>query len=251
MVVNVVERAPCLSEFLMGRMDCRRCAERHDKLFSSIAVQAIDHRTIDVHDYELPPGTRILRQGEPADAVYTIRAGFIKRWLTLPDGSVRIVRLLRPGDVLGLEALSQRSYDLGAAAITTVQLCRLPTDGIEQLRLTQPNLISELEARWRALLARSDHFVATVTVGPSRVRVLRLLSYLAEFAAPAPCPSLSRQDMAAMLDVSTATASRVVAELKAGGLLRERRHRFEFDPRKVCELLEGTAKMRPASRKKT
>ena len=250
-MADVVERAPCLAEFLMGRMDCRRCGDRHDKLFSSIAVHNIDYRAVGIHDYELPPGTRILRQGEPADAVYTVRAGFIKRWLTLPDGSVRIVRLLRPGDVLGLEALSQRSYNLGAGAITNVQLCRLPIDAIEQLRLAQPNLISELESRWHTLLSRSDHFVATVTVGPSRVRVLKLLRYLAEFAAPAPCPSVSRQDMAAMVDVSAATASRVVAELKAGGLLRERQHRFEFDPERVGELLGGTGKVRASSRKKT
>lgn len=248
---EVVDRAPCLGEFLMGRMDCRRCSERHDKLFSSIAVQAIDHRRFDIHDYELPPGTRILLQGEAADAIYTIRAGFIKRWLTLPDGGVRIVRLLRPGDVLGLEALSQRAYDLSAGAITTVQLCRLPIESVEQLRVTQPNLVAELEARWHSLLARTDHFVTTVAVGPSRERVLKLLCYLAEFAAPAPCPSVSRQDMAAMLDVSAATASRVVAELKAAGLLRERRHRFEFDPERVGELLGGNQKVRPASRKKT
>ena len=249
-MAGVDEGSPCLTDFLMGRMDCSRCAERHDKLFSSIAVQAIDHRAVDIHDYELPPGTRILCQGEAAEAIYTVRAGFIKRWLTLPDGSVRIVRLLRPGDVLGLEALSQRAYDLSAGALTTVHLCRLPIEVIGQLRVAQPNLILELESRWRLLLARSDHFVTDVAKGPSRVRVLKLLRYLAEFAAPAPCPSLSRQDMAAMLDVSAATASRVVAELKAGGLLRERCHRFEFDPRRVCELLDGTTKARPASQRK-
>jgi CRP-like cAMP-binding protein len=237
-----VERVPCLAEFLMGRMDCRRCSERHDKLFSSIAVQAIDQRSLDIHDYELPPGTRILRQGEPADAIYTIRAGFIKRWLTLPDGSKRIVRLLRPGDVLGLEALSQRAYDLSAGALTTVQLCRLPIGSVEQLRVSQPNLVAELEVRWHSLLTRTDHFATTVAVGPSRARVLKLLCYLAEFTSPAPCPSVSRQDMSAMLDVSAATASRVVAELKAGGLLRERQHRFEFDPARLIGVLGGTQK---------
>lgn len=246
-----VNRAPCLAEFLMGRMDCRRCGERHDKLFSSIAMQAIDQRSLDIHDYELPPGTRILLQGDPADSIYTIRAGFIKRWLTLRDGGLRIVRLLRPGDVLGLEALSQRAYDLSASAITAVQLCRLPIDSVERLRVSQPNLVAELEARWHSLLARTDHFATTVAVGPSRARILKLLCYLAEFAAPAPCPSVSRQDMAAMLDVSAATASRVVAELKAGGLLRERRRRFEFDPERVGGLLGGALNASASSRKKT
>jgi len=245
-----VEPAPCLSEFLMGRMDCRRCGERNGKLFSSLNVQAIDHRSLAVHDYEFPSGMRILRQGDPADAIFTIRAGFIKRWLTLPDGGVRIVRLLRPGDVLGLEALSQRSYDLSAGAITAVHLCRLPIEAIEQLRVTQPNLVAELEARWRDLLARTDRFATMVAAGPSRARVLKLLRYLAQFAAPAPCPSVSRQDMAAMLDVSSATASRVVAELKTAGLLRERRHRFEFDLASVEQLLAAMPRSGSQSRKK-
>jgi CRP-like cAMP-binding protein len=247
---DVVGRAPCLAEFLMGRMDCRRCGERSDKLFSSIAVHAIDHRELDVHDYEVPAGTVLLRQGDAAAAIFTIRAGFVKRWLTLPDGTVRIVRLLRPGDVLGLEALSQRSYDLGAGAVTAVQLCRLPINAIDQLRVSQPNLIAELESRWRALISRTDHFVTSVNVGSSRARVLKLLCYLAEFVAPAPCPSISRQDMAAMLDVSPATASRVVAELKVTGVLRERRHRLEFEPARLERLLDEAAKTQERSRKK-
>jgi CRP-like cAMP-binding protein len=233
---------PCLEEFLMGRLDCRKCVERKGKLFSSVQIEAIDSEALDVHDYEVPAGEVILRQGEDADAIYTVREGFLKRWLTLPGGGMRIVRLLRPGDVLGIEAMVQRHYGLSAATLTETKLCRLPIVAVNRLRDTEPNLIAALERRWHSQLARTDQFLTRVVSGPSRERVLKLLSYLAEFAQPWPCPRVSRLDMAAMLDISSETAARVVAELKNAGLLEEAQRELRFDPQRLNALLQGQQK---------
>lgn len=229
---------PCLEEFLMGRLDCRKCVERKGKLFSSVQIEAADSVALDVHDYEIPAGEIILRQDEEADAIYTVREGFLKRWLTLPGGGIRIVRLLRPGDVLGIEAMVQRHYGLSAATLTGTKLCRLPIAAVNRLRGTDPNLIAALERRWHSQLARSDHFLTNVASGPSRERVLKLLCYLADFVQPWPCPRVSRLDMAAMLDISSETAARVVAELKEAGLLEETHRELRFDPQQLTALLQ-------------
>lgn len=192
-----------------------------------------------MHDYEVPAGQTVLHQGEEADAIYTVREGFLKRWLNLPGGGTRIVRLLRPGDVLGLDAMVQRQYALSAGTLTDTKLCRLPIAAVNRLRVVEPNLASALERRWYGQLARTEYFLATVASGPSRERVLKLLGYLAEFARPQPCPRVSRLDMASMLDISSETAARVMAELKDAGLLEESRDELRFDPEQIVGVMQS------------
>jgi CRP/FNR family transcriptional regulator, anaerobic regulatory protein len=232
----------CLADFLMGNLDCRKCVERQGKLFSSVPNEAIVHEAMDVHDYEVPAGQTVLQQGEEADAIYTVREGFLKRWLNLPGGGTRIVRLLRPGDVLGLDAMVQRQYALSAGTLTDTKLCRLPIAAVNRLRVVEPNLASALERRWYGQLARTEHFLTTVASGPSRERVLKLLGYLAEFAHPLPCPRVSRLDMASMLDISSETAARVIAELKDAGLLEESRDELRFDPEQIARVMQSHLK---------
>jgi len=229
----------CLADFLVGDLDCRNCVVRQGKLFFSVSSEAIVHEAMDVHDYEVPAGQTVLRQGEEADAIYTVREGFLKRWLNLPDGGTRIVRLLRPGDVLGLDAMVQRQYALSAGTLTETKLCRLPIAAVNRLREVEPNLASALERRWHGQLARTEHFLTTVASGPSRERVLKLLGYLAEFARPRPCPRVSRLDMASMLDISSETAARVIAELKDAGLLQESHDELRFDPAQIASVMQS------------
>jgi len=46
------------------------------------------------------------------------------------DGRERIVRVLRPGDVAGLEALANARYDTEAIALVDTQVCRHPLVGV-------------------------------------------------------------------------------------------------------------------------
>ena len=59
------------------------------------------HRPIDQLQY--PAGATIYQAGDEGTSLFTVRTGLVKLSHYLPDGSQRIVRLLRKTDVLGLE----------------------------------------------------------------------------------------------------------------------------------------------------
>lgn len=219
---------PCLGDFWVGRVDCERCNAR--ALFGVLDKHRFARPLVQVENYRAPAGTPIYTAGDTAEAVFTLREGFVKLWLRADDGHCRILRLLRPGDVLGLEALGQPRYALSAAALSDVKLCRIPVDILGQLRRVASELHAELDRRWQAQQARTDELLMNVATGPSRERVIKLLRHLAELAAPGPCPRIRRLDMAAMLDISSETAARVVADLKKAGLLEEKPDRLVFDP---------------------
>jgi DNA-binding IclR family transcriptional regulator len=65
--------------------------------------------------------------------------------------------------------------------------------------------------------------------GEATARVARLLELLIEMSAGNPPLRMSRQDMAAILDISPETASRVCSQLLLRGWLRESAASFDAD----------------------
>jgi len=233
-IVNEQGHEACLEGFWAGRVDCRVCDVARRMPFNAVGAERLGRDLREVGNYPLPPYTPIVLAGHPATAVFSIRAGFVKLWRHDEAGQCRIVRLLRPGDMLGLEALLQPTYALSADTLNPVKLCRIPLETLTRLQEREPGLYREVEKRWHSQLRRSEHLMVSVVAGPSRARVLKLLRYLAEFAAPGPCPRLRRLDMAAMLDISSETAARVIAELKAAGLVVETATELRFDPERLA-----------------
>lgn len=224
---------PCLKDFWVGRVNCERCNAVAPAAFDALDTTRFARPLGQVEDYRAPVGTDIVLAGEMARNVFTIRQGFVKLWRRIKDGNYRIVRLLRPGDILGLEALSQPHYELSATSITAVELCRIPVDVLEKLRRETSDLHAELDKRRQSQQRRTDELLLSIATGPSRERVIKLLRYLAQFAAPGPSPRLRRLDMAAMLDISSETAARVIADLKQAGMLEETPTQLVFDPERL------------------
>lgn len=198
--------------------------------FSRLDGARLGQDLLEVDSYTLPRDFPLISAGDAAEAVFSIREGFVKVWQSDSSGQVRIVRLLRAGDMLGLEGLLDARYDSSATTLSTVKICHIPRNVLLRLERKEPALYREIERRWYDQLRRTDLFLLSVARGPSRQRVVKLLRYLAAFAAPAPCPHVSRADMAAMLDIASETAARVVASLKQAGLLEETPDSLRFDP---------------------
>jgi CRP-like cAMP-binding protein len=159
--------------------------------------------------------------GDPSAAAFTLRSGLIKLVQYLPDGGIRIVRLVRDCDVLGLEALLGQRYQHDAIVLQRASLCRLPTSLLLQLTREQPALHQELLRRYQRALAEADRWLTELSTGSARQRVIRLLLQLVNEKGEGLCALCGRKDMGAMLGVTTESASRSVAELKREGLLTE------------------------------
>ena len=157
----------------------------------------------------------LYRLGEGGRALFTLRCGVIKLVQYLPDGSQRIVRLLKDGDVLGLEALIGQPYQHEAIALTDCEICAIPVEVIER-----PGLRRELMARWQQALTEADVWLTQFGTGTARQRVARLLLRLTCVDQDR-LPLFCRQDIGAMLGLTTETVSRTIAELRRQGLLRD------------------------------
>lgn len=222
-----------------GEADCLSCTLRNSVLFAGLEEKDFDqiHQPIDL--YNLPVGSRLYRAGDKGDRMFTIRSGVLKLVQFLPDGNQRIVRLIRSTDVTGLEALLGQPYQHDAVVLHTVQACSLPVSVVQALSQTNPVLHRELLNRWQRALSEADAWLTELSTGSARQRVARLLLRLVRNEENGDCQLFSREDMGAMLGITTETASRTIAEFKRQSLLVETKpNHFLLDIRNLQQIAE-------------
>ena len=204
-----------------GQADCLSCTLRNSVLFSGLEEEDFDkiHQPIDL--YALPVGASLYRAGDRGERLFTIRSGILKLVQYLPDGTQRIVRLLRSTDVAGLEALLDQPYQHDAVVLQATEACSLPVSIVKALADTSPKLHGELLRRWQRALTEADAWLTELSTGSAKQRVARLLLRLVRNEDSCECTLFSREDMGAMLGITTETASRTIAGFKRQSLLVE------------------------------
>ena len=216
-----------------GINKCQQCCIRELVLFADLQQDDFKLLHQPICNIELKARDTLYREKAAANFVYTVRSGMIKLVRYLPNGNYRIIRLLHPGDLAGIEALHGLAYLHHAIALKNTETCQIPIADIEQLIRKSPNLYKQLTARWQKIQSDADIWLAELTVGSSKKRVANLLLYLdaqntnESFYLPA------REDLGALLAITTETASRVIAEFKRQGLLQTQQHSAQIDKVKL------------------
>ena len=203
-----------------GAKRCKNCAIRHLVLFADLDHADFDriHHPIDDIDYE--PGSQIYLQGDEMPFVYTVRSGLIKLIQNRPNGDKRIVRLVSQGDLLGLESLNGQVADHDAITMDHVKVCRIPRSVINTLQRDTPKLHDALVKRWQKALSNADKWISELSTGSAKQRVARLLLLLDENSTDDCFFLPTREDMGAMLGITTESASKATAEFRRNEWLK-------------------------------
>jgi len=202
-----------------GTSDCRNCAIRDMVLFADLNEYdfGLIHSPID--DFEFNAGTVLYDEGAEALGVFSIRTGMVKLVRVSHDGRRRIVRVLRPGDVAGLEALATGHYNSEAVALTPVSVCRVPRGVIHTLASSSPRMHVTLMRKWEHALKDADDWLADMNFGTAGQRVASLVLKMRSTVDGQFTTLFSREDMGAMLDLKLETVSREVSKLVRSGVI--------------------------------
>ena len=202
-----------------GTSDCRNCGIREMVLFADLNEHDFAHIHSPIDDLEFAHGTTLYGEGSVAQGVFTLRSGMVKLVRSTLDGRPRIVRVLRSGDLIGLEALAGARYDSDAVALTTVSVCRIPLKVIQKLASTSPRLHSQLMHKWQRALKDADDWLADMNFGTARQRVTNLVMKMRSPSSHDISMLFSREDMGAMLDLKLETVSREISALVREGVI--------------------------------
>jgi CRP-like cAMP-binding protein len=175
--------------------------------------------------------------GERGAALFILRRGLLKLVRNAPDGTERIVRLKRPGESFGLEALSGRPYHHRAVAVIGCEVCRLPAETVLGYGRDNGDVLQSILAQCEQAMETADMFLADLGTGSSHVRMARLLLFLAGSSDAAATPLPSREEMGEILDITTETASRVMAEFRRNALVEPvGEHRCRCDVEALAQI---------------
>ena len=196
-----------------GTSDCRNCGIRDMVLFADLNEQDFGMIHAPIDDLEFAQGGVLYDSGTRAKGIFTLRRGMIKLVRLTADGRQRIVRVLRPGDVAGLEALGSGHYDCDAVALTEIAVCRIPLEVIHTLGASSPRLHMRLMQKWQQALKDADDWLADLNFGTARQRVSNFILKMRHPADGRTVTLFARDDMGAMLDLKLETVSREVSRL--------------------------------------
>jgi CRP/FNR family transcriptional regulator, anaerobic regulatory protein len=215
----------CTDENWHGRANCTHCAIRSTVLFSVLSETELEDALLEIDNRWHEPGGELFSQDAKAGYVYTVRSGCVKMEHDHDGSSRRIVRMHFRGDAVGLEALLGEPYRNSAIVLQKADVCRIPVSVIQTLENRNPRLHEQLLRRWQATLDEAESFITELNTGHAETRLARLLLRLGAHSEGSLIPNLLREDIAAIIGVTTETASRLMAGFRRRKLVWEEPNR--------------------------
>lgn len=204
-----------------GDSACISCDGQENALFAGLNHRDVAALDVHIDNVSFSSGETIYRFGAPADTLLVIRTGAVKLLRYASNGAEqRIVRVVKPGEVIGLDAMLAGTMQYHAIAVGEVRGCRVPLSSVEVLCMKFPRFQWAVMRLLQSSQRETEQWLVDLTcgAGTARERMARLLLKL-RVGDNDRIHNFSREDIRAMLGVTVETACRIMAEFSRLGLL--------------------------------
>lgn len=204
---------------MMHPESCLTCKDRHADWFCNLSPQAlVEFDALGMH-MTVPPSGTLFFETQPARSVYILCAGHVRLTTSSKDGKTLLVRIAKPGDVLGLSAaIASTPYETTAQALDSVQVKSFQRQDflhfIERYIEGSMQATRMLNKEYRDALSDAIRLALSSSISG---RVARLfLEMTCEQNDPKPrfTMSMTHEDLATMLGTTRESVTRVLNELK-------------------------------------
>jgi CRP/FNR family transcriptional regulator len=173
----------------------------------------------------LKRGDSLFKAGDPFNALYAIRSGFLKTTVLNADGREQVTGFQMGGELLGLDGIGSGSYNGNAVALEDSEACVLPFELIEQLGREIPAIQRNLHSVLSREIVR-DHGVMMLLGSMSAEERLAafLLNLSRRFTARGYSASdfhlrMTREEIGSYLGLKLETVSRLFSRFQTDGLI--------------------------------
>jgi len=180
-------------------------------------------------------------EGGAAQHIFALRSGLIKLVKLLENGKDRIVRVVFPGEMFGLESLTETTYAVAAVTLRDCEICATsPNDLFDFLR-QDPEIALGMVRFLISEVGQVRKQVTEMSFKDARMKVATFLLTVA-FPNRGPGPKsssmtlpFSRQEISAILELSPETISRAFSALRRERLIEARGRRLTVRDRAGLE----------------
>jgi CRP/FNR family transcriptional regulator len=173
----------------------------------------------------LKRGDPLFKAGDPFNALYAIRSGFLKTTILNADGREQVTGFMMTGELLGLDGIGTGHYNGNAVALEDSEVCVLPFARIEELGREVPAIQRNLHSVLSREIVR-DHGVMMLLGSMCAEERLAafLLNLSRRFTARGYSASdfhlrMTREEIGSYLGLKLETVSRLFSRFQADGLI--------------------------------
>ncbi len=203
---------------------CEQCIVREFSSLKALGKEELLQMADCKTSFTIKKGEPIFEEGESVNGIFCIKDGVCKLSKLSANGKDQIVKLVKPGELLGQRSLiSDEPANLSAVALEDMEVCFIPKTEIMGF-FNQNNQFSMnvMKTICGDLKEADDHMVSMAQKNVKE-RLAETLLYLEDAFGKNQDGSLhiqlSREELAGMIGTATESCIRLLSELNKSGII--------------------------------
>lgn len=212
---------------MIGQCPCHTCHAKEFGIFSSLDNEELKKIKDLPHPNFYKKRQIIFHEDNPCEGFYVLKSGKAKLVKSSRTGRQHIVKLVKPGGIIGEDGVFEKSpYAFTAEAIEDSEACFINKGGLFNFLKERPAVALKIMSMlsWELRTARSQ--IVEMALKDARARMAGLILGLAcenRRHNEKSCPVelyLTRAEMAEMIGVSQETAIRLICDFRDTGFIK-------------------------------
>jgi len=220
---------------------CADCPVLRTSLFQSLTPEQIQRLGCVFRPARYRRNQILFFEGGTAQHLFALHTGLVKMVKSLENGKDRITGVLFPGELFGLESLTDLAYPITAVALRDCEICAAPREDFSTYLQANPDLAIGMVRFLVGELERVRTQVTDMSFKDARMKVATFLLSLLSHDTPATNENLtltlplSRQEISEVLELSPETVSRTLSAFRREQLVAARGRQLVIQNRAALE----------------
>ena len=172
--------------------------------------------------YTIKKGESIFEEGEAVNGIYCIQDGVCKLSKLSANGKDQIVKLVKPGELLGQRSMiSEEPTNLSAVALEDMEVCFIPKSEVMGFFNNNNQFSMNMMKSICGDLKEADDHMVSMAQKTVKERLAETLLYLEDTFGKENDGSLhiqlSREELAGMIGTATESCIRILSEFNKNG----------------------------------
>jgi len=207
---------------------CTNCPVLKSSLFCNMSSEQVQALGCVFRPARYRRNQILFFEGGIAQHLFALHSGLVKVVKSLENGKDRITAVLFPGELFGLESLTDASYPLTAVALRDCEICAAPREDFAAYLRTNPDIAMGMVRFLVGELKRVRTQVTDMSFKDAHMKVATFLLSLITSDSPTTNGTvtltlpLSRLEISEVLELSPETISRTLTSFRREQLVLAR-----------------------------
>lgn len=204
---------------------CENCIIRQFNALRAMNKEELKRVSDSKISKSIKKGEALFEEGDKLDGVYCVRGGVSKLSKLSANGKDQIVKLASKGEVIGQRSvIAEENVNLSAIAVSDMEVCFIPKEGIVNTLQTNPNFTLEVLRHMAHDLKEADDVIVNMSQKTVKQRIAQAFLYLktnfGEDKNGYLNLTLSREEIANVVGTATESCIRLISEFKKKDLIK-------------------------------